>query len=57
MDDADGPFIAKEIYSAVFKDGSFNLTVVPFALDGALRKLRAAGRSASHWATYVHVGL
>lgn len=57
MHDADGPFVAKEIYSAAFQNNRLNLAAVPRALDEAVRKLRNAGRGAAHWATYVHVGI
>jgi hypothetical protein len=56
MNDVDGPFIAKRVYSSVFRDGQLDLAAVPYALDDAVMALRKSGRSASRWATYVHVG-
>lgn len=57
MDDFDGPFMAKRIYSQIFKEGHLNLEAVPFAVDDAVRQLRESGVPASRWATYVHFGL
>jgi hypothetical protein len=57
MDDVDGPFIAKRVYSAIFKDGHLDLGVVPWALDNAVRELRESGVPATRWATYIHLGV
>jgi hypothetical protein len=56
MDDMDGPFIAKHVYSAIFREGRLDLGAVPYALDAAVRELREAGAHPSRWATYVHIG-
>jgi hypothetical protein len=56
MNDVDGPFVAKRVYSNIFQDGRINLAAVPYALDDAVTALRESGVSASRWATYVHVG-
>jgi hypothetical protein len=60
MRDLEGPDVADSIYSALFKDdGSEYLDpdAVPYALDQAVSKMRAAGLDLSFWATYVHIGI
>jgi hypothetical protein len=61
MRDQEGPVIAKSIYSALFKVDAtseyLNPDDVPYALDDAVRKLRASGLDPSFWATYVHIGI
>ncbi|KAI0318040.1 CHAT domain-containing protein [Amylostereum chailletii] len=57
MHDADGPDVAAEVYSKIFKDGELDLAAVPHALDSAVYKLRRKGVPISRWATYVHMGL
>lgn len=59
MDDIDGPFVAKMVYTELFSDQRQVLDpdVIPFALDRAIRELRAKGVSAKRWATYVHIGI
>jgi hypothetical protein len=61
MRDREGPVIAKSIYSALFKadvtSEYLNPDDVPYALDDAVRKLRASGLDPSIWATYVHIGI
>jgi hypothetical protein len=56
MNDIDGPFIAERVYRAIFREGKLDLAAVPYALDAAVRELRAAGTDPSRWATYVHIG-
>jgi hypothetical protein len=56
MNDVDGPFVAKRVYSNIFQDGRINLAAVPYALNDAVTALRESGVAASRWATYVHVG-
>jgi hypothetical protein len=56
MNDLDGPFIAKRVYKAIFREGKLDLTAVPYALDAAVRELRETGADPSRWATYVHIG-
>jgi hypothetical protein len=56
MNDVDGPFVAKRVYSSIFQDGQLDLAAVPYALDDAVTALRKSGVPASRWATYVHVG-
>jgi hypothetical protein len=57
MNDLDGPFMAKLIYSRIFQDGKLDLDAVPYAVDNAVRQLRESGVPASRWATYVHFGV
>jgi hypothetical protein len=57
MDDLDGPFMAKLIYSRIFTNGQLDLDAVPYAVDDAVRLLRESGVPASRWATYVHFGV
>ena len=59
MKDADGPHIAKAVYSVLFKDGKFNPDPddIAYALDEAVRELRDRGSPAAHWATYIHIGI
>jgi hypothetical protein len=56
MNDVDGPFIAERVYKRIFTNGQLDLSLVPFALDEAVRELRMKGVHASRWATYVHIG-
>ena len=58
MDDIDGPTVAKIVYEELYRAGAemLDLDTIPYALDLAVRKLRASGLSASRWAPYVHFG-
>jgi hypothetical protein len=57
MSDMDGPFIARRVYQNIIRDGCLVPSMVPLALENAVRELRATGVSASRWATYIHVGV
>jgi CHAT domain-containing protein len=57
MDDIDGPFMAQRIYSRIFRDGILDMSVVPYAVDEAVKELRESGVPAYRWATYVHFGV
>ena len=59
MNDFDGPLVAKTIYEELFRSGAENLDpeTIPYALDSAVRKLRAKGLAASRWAPFVHLGV
>lgn len=59
MDDVDGPVVAKAVYSELYSSGKelWEPDAVPFALDTAVRELRAKGITASRWAPYVHLGI
>lgn len=56
MNDIDGPVVAKAVYRELLKGEFLDLDVVPFALDSAVRKLRAQGLPPSRWAPYIHLG-
>jgi hypothetical protein len=56
MNDLDGPFIAERVYKSMFRDGTLDLGVAPYALSDAVRELRENGAHPSRWATYVHIG-
>lgn len=59
MGDIDGPIVAQTIYEELFRTGVDVLDPdsIPYALDDAVRKLRAKGLAASRWAPYVHLGV
>lgn len=59
MNDYDGPFIAKAIYSALFTETLETLDpdLVPYALDAAVGALRQQTLHPSRWALYVHIGV
>jgi hypothetical protein len=56
MNDWDGPKIAEMVYRELFKGEELDLQVIPFALDAAVRHLRAEGVVPSRWAPYIHIG-
>lgn len=66
MDDVDGSDVTTTLYRRLFSvredesdpgDAVLDPDVVPFALDEAVRALRAKGVSPSRWATYIHIGV
>ena len=59
MDDIDGPTVAKTVYEELYSTGAevLDLEAIPYALDLAIKKLRAKGLAASRWAPYVHLGI
>jgi CHAT domain-containing protein len=59
MGDIDGPMVAETVYKEFFAcDGeTLDFDVVPYALDTAVRKLRAQGLEPSRWAPYIHIGM
>lgn len=59
MNDFDGPFIAKAVYSALFEEDRETLDpdVIPYALDAAVDTLRRQTPHPSRWALYVHTGV
>ena len=58
MGDVDGPVIAETVYEELYPaGGALDPDAVPYALDRAVRKLRAKGLSASRWAPYIHLGV
>jgi hypothetical protein len=56
MGDADGPTIAASVYEELFKNDELDPSVIPYALDDAVRKLQKDGISPHRWATFVHIG-
>jgi hypothetical protein len=56
MSDEDGPNVAQHVYDKIFQGTVFDLDDIPYALDGAVRMLRAPGVSPSRWALFVHMG-
>jgi hypothetical protein len=56
MTDIDGPVIADLVYEAMFKEEVFDLNVVPYALDDAVRLLREQRVEAGRWSVFVHMG-
>jgi hypothetical protein len=56
MNDADGPFVAREFYERLFAGPVINTDSVPYALDGAVAALRAKGAPPAQWATFIHMG-
>jgi hypothetical protein len=56
MSDEDGPLIADYVYDALFKEVIFDLNVVPYALDDAVRHLREQKVKPERWSVFVHMG-
>jgi CHAT domain-containing protein len=57
MNDADGPFVAKEFYTRLFQGRDMiDVGLVPYALDDAATALRAKGVPPEQWATFIHMG-
>jgi hypothetical protein len=56
MSNKDGPLIADYVYEALFKEAVFDLNVVPYALDDAVRILRDRNVDAERWSVFVHMG-
>jgi hypothetical protein len=56
MGDKDGPFVAKEVYAELLQEPTLKPDDIPYALDAAVRKLRATGVPPSRWATFIHMG-
>ncbi|EIN08653.1 hypothetical protein PUNSTDRAFT_135030 [Punctularia strigosozonata HHB-11173 SS5] len=57
MYDLDGPDVAKEVHEALLNGGYEESSLIPRALDSAVRKLRERGLPPERWATYVHMGI
>ena len=61
MGDVDGPVVAETVYKELYQGGAdsevLDPDAIPYALDLAVRKLRAKGLAASRWAPYVHIGV
>jgi hypothetical protein len=56
MSDKDGPIIADYVYDALFKEAVFDINIVPYALDDAVRQLREQKIDAERWSVFVHMG-
>lgn len=56
ISDADGPLVAKDVYEALMKEAVIDLDAIPYALDAAVRKLRAMRVPLHRWAAFVHMG-
>jgi hypothetical protein len=58
MNDQDGPTVARFVYEELARSyPNINPDSIPFALDAAVRKLRADGAYFHRWATYIHMGV
>jgi hypothetical protein len=57
MRDEDGPFIAKHFYEKLFDGDTIDVDAVPYALDDAVRALRAEKVPPARWATFIHMGV
>jgi hypothetical protein len=56
MADVDGPTVASAVYETLFKEETFDLNDVPYALDDAVQILREQRVEAQRWAVFVHMG-
>jgi hypothetical protein len=56
MDDFDGPIVAETVYQELLKTDNFDLEAVPYAVDTAVQRLRAAGVPPERWGPYIHMG-
>jgi hypothetical protein len=56
MHDQDGPVVAKKVYDELLQSDSLELGDIPYALDAAVRELRARGAPPTRWATFIHMG-
>jgi CHAT domain-containing protein len=54
--DDDGPKIAQEVYSRMFKDGKPNRKEAAYALHEAVTLLRESGADFVSWVPFVHIG-
>jgi hypothetical protein len=57
MTDVDGPIVAATVYETLFKEATFDLNDVPYALDDAVRLLREQKVNPERWAVFVHMGV
>jgi hypothetical protein len=56
MNDADGPFVAREFYERLFASTAVDVESIPYALDDAVAALRKKGVLPGQWATFIHMG-
>ena len=59
MSDIDGPYVSSHVYQRIFAESDVYLNPhdVAYALDEAVRTLRAQGLPPSRWATFIHLGM
>lgn len=55
--DSDGPFIARDFYTELFKDHPFDSSRAAYALHHATTELRKLDVSASRWVPFIHIGV
>jgi hypothetical protein len=48
--------VASSVYGTLFKEETFDLNDVPYALDDAVQLLREENVEAQRWAVFVHMG-
>ena len=54
--DEDGPSIAEDIYTRIFKDGKPNRKEAAYALHEAVKRLRESGAPYTAWVPFIHIG-
>jgi CHAT domain-containing protein len=54
--DEDGPKIAEDVYSRIFKDGKPNRKEAAYALHEAVKRLRESGAECTSWVPFIHIG-
>jgi CHAT domain-containing protein len=54
--DDDGPKIAEDVYSRIFKDGKPNRKEAAYALHEAVKRLRDSGAQCTSWVPFIHMG-
>jgi CHAT domain-containing protein len=54
--DEDGPTMAEEVYSRMFKDGKPNRKEAAYALHEAVKALRKSGAGCVSWVPFIHIG-
>ncbi|KDQ52923.1 hypothetical protein JAAARDRAFT_446880 [Jaapia argillacea MUCL 33604] len=59
IEDRDGPRIAEEFYSYMFRNsnGSVDISDAAFALHRAVRQIRESGASFVRWLPFIHIGI
>jgi hypothetical protein len=56
MGDEDGPALAEWFYEKLMSHETIDADTTAYALDSAVRKLRAKVPSPKRWAQFVHLG-
>lgn len=59
MNDDDGSDVAETVYKQLFAGDrpSLDPDDVPYALDDAVRAMRARGLPPDRWASFIHLGI